>query len=61
MSYISFRRELFQAFLHGGAAAVIIFTTSYVIDKIHQHCDDMKELFERVEKCEEIQDHYLKK
>ena len=61
MSLISFRHKLFEAFLFGGAASVIWFTTSYLIKTIHEHSDDMEELFERVEKCEERQDHELKK
>ena len=52
---------MFEAFLFGGVAAVIVSATSYLIRKTHEHSDDMRELFERVEKCEERQDHELKK
>ena len=61
MSYISFQRQLFKAFLYGGSFAAIWFTTIYVIDKIHDHSDYMEELFERVERCEERQEDQLKK
>ena len=61
MSYILFRHRMFEAFLFGGVAAVIVSATSYLIRKTHEHSDDMRELFERVEKCEERQDHELKK
>ena len=56
MSYISFRRELVEAFLYGGIFSAAVFTTAYFIDKIHEHSDDLELLFKRVAECEEKQD-----
>ena len=59
MSDRSFCYQLFEAFLFGGAAAVIIYTTSYLIEKTIQPGDKIEELFSRLEECEE--NHELKK
>ena len=53
MSDRSFCYQLFEAFLVGGAAAVIVYATSYLIDKTIQHGDEIEELFSRLEECEE--------
>ena len=69
MSYNSFQHQVFEAFLYGGAAAVIVATTGYLIEKTHRHSDkiyqqsdeifqhsvEMGKLLERIEKCEESQ------
>ena len=65
MSDRSILHQLFEAFLIGGAGAVICFTTGYLIDKTIQHEDEIEELFSRLEECEKnhesSQDHELKK
>ena len=62
MSDKSFCDQLFDAFLLGGYYAVIVSATFYLIDKINQHDDEIKELFSRLEKNHESsQDHELKK
>ena len=43
--------SFFEAFLIGGAGAVIVFTTTCLIDKIFQHDDEIEELFSRLEEC----------
>ena len=53
MSDSSFFNQLFEAFLVGGAAAVIGYTTSYLIDKTIQHGGEIEEQFSRLEECEE--------
>ena len=45
MSDRSICHQLFEAFLIGGACAVVGFTTAYLIDKINQHDNENKELF----------------
>ena len=55
MSGKSFYRNLFEAFLFGGAGAVAGYTIAYHSDKINQYDDEIKELFSQVEKCESSQ------
>ena len=52
----SFCCELLEAFLVGGAASAIFFATCHLVEKILEHDDDIKELFERVEECESSQE-----
>ena len=54
MSDRSFCDYLFDAFLVGGTAAVIFYTTSYLIDKTIQHSGEIEELFSRLE---ELKNH----
>ena len=65
MSVRSICHQLFEAFLIGGAGAVVGFTTAYLTDKIDQHDDEIEELFSRLEECEKnhesSQDHEFKK
>ena len=62
MSGRSFCYQLFDAFLFGGAVAVIGFVTANLIDKSIQHDDEIEELFSRLEECEKSsQDNELKK
>ena len=49
---ISFFDSSFNVFIRGGAAAVIVYTTFYLIDKTTQHSGKIKELFSRLEKFE---------
>ena len=49
----TFCDNLFDVFIRGGTVAVIVFTTSYLIDKTNQHGDEIEELFSRLEECEE--------
>ena len=53
MSDKSFCDQLYDAFLFGGTAAVIVCATFYLIDKINQHDDEIEELFSRLEKNHE--------
>ena len=49
----SFCDCLFKAFIVGGTAAVIYFTTSYLIEKTFQHSCEIEELFSRLEENHE--------
>ena len=44
--------DLLKIFIRGGTAAVIFFTTFYLIDKTIKHSGEIEELFSRLEKCE---------
>ena len=61
----SFFDSLFDVFIRGGTVAVMVCTTSYLIEKTIQHSGKIKELFSRLEKCEKndesSQEHELKK
>ena len=48
----SFCDSFFDAFLFGGTAAAVIYTTFYLIDKTDQHDDEIEELFSRLKECE---------
>ena len=48
----SFFDFLFDVFIRGGTVAVMVCTTSYLIEKTIQHSGKIKELFSRLEKCE---------
>ena len=52
MSDKSFFNEMFGVFLHGVTVVVALHTTSYLLEKTDRHCDEIKELFSRLEKCE---------
>ena len=44
--------QMFDFFLYGGTAAVVLYTASYLIDKTIQHSGEIEELFSRLEECE---------
>ena len=48
----SFFDSLFNNFIRGGTAAVIIYTTFYLIDKTIKNSCEIEELISRLEKCE---------
>ena len=48
----TFCDSLLKVFVRGGTIAVMIFTTSYLIDKTIKHSGEIEELFSRLEKCE---------
>ena len=47
-----FDKGLLNAFLVCGYAGGIFFAICYLLNKIDQNSDDVEELFERVEECE---------
>ena len=48
----TFFDDLLKIFIRGGTAAVIFYTTSYLICKTIQHRGEIEELFSRLEECE---------
>ena len=59
----TFFDDLLKIFIRGGTVTVIAFTTSYLIDKTIKHSGKIKELFSRLEECEQNHEssHELKK
>ena len=56
MSPLEFNQQVFKAFVYGGIFSAAVFTTTYLIDQLHDHHYDLKFLSDRVDRVKEKQD-----